>query len=83
MRGSAAELASRFATEPPKGECVLAIGAAKKKSSDEASVGLDALLNALLGEGVSVKSAARIASETLDLPKNAAYKRAMELNNVE
>lgn len=83
VRGSAAELAKRFAAEPPKGECVLAIGAAEKEAASENNGMLDALLNALLCEGVSVKSAARIAAETLDMPKNAAYKRAMELNKAE
>ena len=80
VRGSVRALAERFAAEPPKGECVLLFGAAEHGAAETENGGLDALLTALLCEGVSVRSAARIASETLDLPKNAAYKRAMELN---
>lgn len=83
VRGSVCALAEKYAPEPPKGECVLAIGAAEKQAANENNGRLDGLLNALLCEGASVKSAARIAAETLELPKNAAYKRAMELNNAE
>ena len=41
--------------------------------------GLDELLNRLLSEGLSVKDAAKQAAMLLDLPRNEAYKRAMEL----
>lgn len=83
VRGRVSALSEKYALEPPKGECVIAIGAAQNKAEAGTSLKLDALLNALLCEGVSVKSAARIAAETLDMPKNAAYKRAMELNKAE
>ncbi|MBR5948009.1 MAG: 16S rRNA (cytidine(1402)-2'-O)-methyltransferase [Clostridia bacterium] len=81
VRGSVRELAERYASVPPKGECVLVIGKADDDSAPESNAKLDALLTGLLSEGISVKSASRIAAETLDLPKNAAYKRAMELIN--
>ena len=80
VRGSVKELAERFESEAPRGECVLLIGSAER--IDDANFAeVDGLLASLLGEGLSVKSAARIAAETFDCPKNAAYKRAMELKN--
>lgn len=79
VRGSVAELAERYENAPPKGECVLLIGAGEACADSANDVKLDALLNSLLAEGLSVKTAARIASDTLDKPKNAVYKRAMEL----
>ena len=82
VRASVAELAKRYENEPPKGECVLVIGPAEGAGAGGEDERLDPLLSALLAEGVSVKTAARIASETLDLPKNAAYKRAMELKQL-
>ncbi|MBR6006546.1 MAG: 16S rRNA (cytidine(1402)-2'-O)-methyltransferase [Clostridia bacterium] len=79
IRGSVSELADRFAEEPPRGECVLLIGGADDELRREAALGkLDRLLSDLLGEGLSVKTAVRIASETLDLPKNLVYNRATE-----
>lgn len=81
VRGSVGELAARYAKEPPKGECVLVIGGAADDAPSGAGMKLDALLTSLLEEGVSVRSAARIASEALEMPKNSVYKRAMELNN--
>ena len=80
IRGSVRELAERFAEEPPKGECVLLLGPAGGEAEAAAArAKLDALLFSLLEAGLSVKTASRIAAETLGLPKNAAYKRAMEL----
>ena len=81
VRGSVSELAERYCAEPPRGECVLVLEGAREDAAAQAGgQKLDGLLSALLEEGVSVKSAARIATDTLGLPKNAVYKRAMELN---
>ena len=80
IRGDLSELAERFSEEPPRGECVILLGGAKKEDGRSAAEEkLDALLSALLRENISVKTAVRIAAETLGLPKNAVYKRAMEL----
>ena len=74
------ELAERYRGEAPKGECVLLLdGASKETAEADAGAKCGKLLEALLEEGVSVRSAARIAAETLGLPKNAVYKRAREL----
>ncbi len=85
VRGSVSELARKYAENAPKGECVLILGAAPMGSEADEAVNarLDGLLGALLDEGLSVKTAAKIASEALDAPKNAAYKRAMELKGAE
>ena len=81
VRGTVASLAAKYASEPPRGECVILIGgAAPGETASAAEKKLDPLLSALLGEGLSVKTAVKIASETLDLPKNTVYKRATELN---
>lgn len=80
VRGTAAELAERYRTEPPRGECVLLIGGATEATEAAlAKKKLDKLLGQLLRAGLSAKTASRIAAETLALPKNAVYKRAMEL----
>ena len=56
-------------------------GASEETEAAAARVKLDKLLGTLMDEGLSVKTASRIAAETLGLPKNAVYKRAMELEN--
>lgn len=81
IAGTASALKERFMSEPPKGECVLLIEGTKKDAALEAAAGkLDGLLDALLREGLSVKSAVAIACSALELPKNTVYKRAMELS---
>ena len=80
VRGTAAELAERYSSEPPRGECVILLGGAGEEAEAAAARSkLDLLLGSLIREGLSVKTASRIAAETLGLPKNAVYKRAMEL----
>jgi probable S-adenosylmethionine-dependent methyltransferase, YraL family len=84
IRGTVSSLAERFSAEPLRGECVLLIGGADpKEAAENSNKKLEPLLLALLEEGLSVKSAAKIAAEALDLPKNAVYKRAMELSEKE
>ena len=60
IRGTAAELAARFAENEPKGECVVGI---------------------LLNAGIGAKNTAKIASSILNVPKNEAYRLALELSN--
>ncbi|MEA5059494.1 MAG: 16S rRNA (cytidine(1402)-2'-O)-methyltransferase [Candidatus Pelethousia sp.] len=78
VRASLSELASRYQAEPPKGECVLLIGGLPEGGEGSAA-DLDATLSRLLSEGLSAKDAARQASALLDVPRNEAYKRALEL----
>ena len=75
VKGSLSELVERF-SEEPKGECVICFIPGQKEDADAPD--LDALLKALL-ETESVKDAAAIAAERLNLPKKQVYKRALEL----
>lgn len=77
-RGSLSSLAERYSKEPPKGECVIVLSG---EAEAEQTMGLDELLKKLLEEGMSVKDAAKQAALLLDLPRNEAYKRAMELKS--
>lgn len=77
VRDTLSGLAGRYASEPPKGECVLLVGGLQDGEGSEAD--LDATLSRLLGEGLSAKDAARQASALLDVPRNEAYSRALAL----
>ncbi|MDO4544493.1 MAG: 16S rRNA (cytidine(1402)-2'-O)-methyltransferase [Clostridia bacterium] len=76
-RGTLKELIDMF-TDEPKGECVIAVYPQRQAlaPSDER---LNLLLSELLKER-SVKDAAAIASEVLELPKKLCYSRALILN---
>ena len=76
-RGLLSELIPQYDT-PPKGECVLAIYCPRENRSVDPS-DLDAFLTKALGEGIRVKDAAAQAALALNLPKNQAYQRALEL----
>ena len=77
VRATLSELAERYSEEPPKGECVLLVGGMPAEAASGAD--LDETLSRLLGEGLSAKDAARQASALLDVPRNEAYRRALEL----
>ncbi len=74
-RGTLSTLVERF-SEEPKGECVICFVPAERTEADAPD--LDALLLTLL-KTASVKDAAAIAAERLNLPKKQVYKRALEL----
>lgn len=62
--------------EPALGECVLLVsGAGERAAEDDA----DALLEALLAEGVSAKTAAAVARRLSARPRRELYQRATEL----
>lgn len=77
VRSTLSALAERYKDEPPKGECVLLIGGRLEEPAGGAD--LDETLNRLLSEGLSAKDAARQASALLDVPRNEAYRRALEI----
>ncbi|MEA4970759.1 MAG: 16S rRNA (cytidine(1402)-2'-O)-methyltransferase [Candidatus Pelethousia sp.] len=77
VRSTLSGLAERYKGEPPKGECVLLIGGLPEEAAGGA--GLDEMLSRLLAEGLSAKDAARQASALLDVPRNEAYRRALEI----
>lgn len=75
VTGTLSFLIERFAEEP-KGECVIAFIPGQKDA--QTAPDPDALLLDLL-KTESVKDAAAIAAERLDLPKKQLYRRALEL----
>ncbi|MCK2182627.1 16S rRNA (cytidine(1402)-2'-O)-methyltransferase [Halomonas getboli] len=84
LEGSPEALLARMADDPDqtRGEFVVMVAGAPPKSADEAaSVDADALLAAMLAEGVGVKQAAAVAARTLGGAKKAWYARAQTLKD--
>ena len=80
VRGSLSELAERYAEEPPRGECVITVsGEAAEHEADAES--MDDMLVRLMKSGMSAKDAAKQTALMLDVPRNVAYERAIELKN--
>jgi len=76
VRGTAAELAARYAQAEPRGEVVLVVGGAPKRTGvDEAAV--DALRR-LVAAGAKPRAAAGVVSELTGAPANALYKAVAE-----
>jgi 16S rRNA (cytidine1402-2'-O)-methyltransferase len=74
VRGTAAELASRYANEGPRGEIVLVIGGAPPfEGVDPGAV--DAVRR-LIESGARAKTAAAVVSELTGAPANALYREA-------
>jgi 16S rRNA (cytidine1402-2'-O)-methyltransferase len=74
VRGSAAELAERYAGAPPKGEVVLVFGPAPEPSGDDAEpAGLDALRR-LVDAGAKPRAAAGVVAELSGSSANALYR---------
>jgi 16S rRNA (cytidine1402-2'-O)-methyltransferase len=71
VRGSAAELAARYAVEAPRGEVALVIGAAPPRASEE-SVALDALRR-LVAAGAKKRPAAGVVAELTGISANRLY----------
>ena len=61
----------------PRGECVIIVSG--ERIEETPAEGLDEMLTRLMDSGMSVKDAAKQAALMLDIPKNEAYRRAMEL----
>lgn len=72
VRGSARELAARYATQPPRGEVALVVGPAPAATLD-AGPALDALRR-LVEAGAKPRSAARIVAELTGLSANSLYR---------
>jgi 16S rRNA (cytidine1402-2'-O)-methyltransferase len=76
VRGRAAELAERYADAPPRGEVVLVIGGASRRSgTDPAAV--DAVRR-LVEAGARARAAASVVSELTGEPANALYRAVAE-----
>ncbi|HEU4702558.1 MAG TPA: 16S rRNA (cytidine(1402)-2'-O)-methyltransferase [Conexibacter sp.] len=72
VRGTAAELAERYAQQAPKGEVVLVVGAAPEQEAPVAPA-LDALRR-LVDAGAKPRPAATVVAELTGVPANALYK---------
>jgi 16S rRNA (cytidine1402-2'-O)-methyltransferase len=76
VRGTAAELAERYASGPPKGEIVLVVGGAPPRSGvDPAAV--DAARR-LVESGARPRVAASVVAELTGAPANALYRAIAE-----
>jgi 16S rRNA (cytidine1402-2'-O)-methyltransferase len=76
VRGSAGDLAARYASAPPRGEVVLVIGGAPPSSGvDPAAV--DAVRR-LVDAGARARVAARVVSDLTGAPANSLYREVAE-----
>jgi 16S rRNA (cytidine1402-2'-O)-methyltransferase len=75
VRGSAASLAERYASSPPRGEVVLVIGGASRRSSDDgpSDAAVDAVRR-LVESGARARAAAGVVAELTGEPANALYR---------
>jgi 16S rRNA (cytidine1402-2'-O)-methyltransferase len=74
VRGTAAELAARYASDPPRGEVVLVVGGAAVEVSEAASAhALDAVRR-LVESGAKPRTAASVVSELTGLAANRLYR---------
>ncbi len=79
VRGSAAELAERYAAAPPKGEVVLVIGAAEAGSSDRASA--EQAVRELVAAGAKPRPAATVIAGMTGLSANELYRAVAASGN--
>ncbi|MDX6643039.1 MAG: rRNA (cytidine1402-2-O)-methyltransferase [Solirubrobacteraceae bacterium] len=73
VRGTAAELAERYAGDAPKGEVVLVIGAAARSQESDDAPALDALRR-LVDAGAKPRAAAKIVAELTGGSANRLYR---------
>jgi 16S rRNA (cytidine1402-2'-O)-methyltransferase len=75
VRGTAAELAARYADEPPRGEVVLVVGGAPPRTDlDPAAV--DAVRR-LIAAGARARQAASVVADLTGAPANALYRASL------
>jgi 16S rRNA (cytidine1402-2'-O)-methyltransferase len=74
LRGSAAELAERFAGGAPRGEVVLVVGAAPARAPESEAAG--EAVRRLIEAGAKPRPAAAVVSELTGVPANRLYQRA-------
>ena len=74
VRGTAAEVAERFA-EPPKGEIVLVLGAGAERTTDESA--LIETVSELVDAGIPRRRAADLVARLTGASRNALYRRTL------
>jgi 16S rRNA (cytidine1402-2'-O)-methyltransferase len=75
VRGTARELAERFA-EPPKGEVTVVVGGASEAASVDEEAAFEALA-ALLAAGASRRGAADVVARLTGMPRNQLYRGSL------
>jgi 16S rRNA (cytidine1402-2'-O)-methyltransferase len=73
VRGTAAELAERYADEPPRGEVALVVGGAPESTDHDLAPALDALRR-LVDAGAKPRPAASVVSDLTGVPANRLYR---------
>jgi 16S rRNA (cytidine1402-2'-O)-methyltransferase len=76
VRGPAAELAARYAEEPPKGEVALVVGAASAPSKIDLTPALEAVQR-LVESGAKPRVAAGVVGELTGTAANELYRALM------
>lgn len=75
VRGSAAELAARYAESEPRGEVVLVIGGAPARAEARSAAAVDAVRR-LIEAGAKPRAAAGVVAELTGVPANRLYREA-------
>jgi 16S rRNA (cytidine1402-2'-O)-methyltransferase len=75
VRGTAREVADRFA-EPPKGEVTVVVGAAREAAGIDEDAAFEAF-EALLAAGASRRGAADVVARLTGVPRNRLYRRSL------
>lgn len=73
VRGTASELAARYSDEPPRGEVVLVVGGAPRRSGLDSGPALEALRR-VVEAGAKPRPAAAAISELTGVPANELYR---------
>ena len=74
VRGSAADLAARYADSAPRGEVVLVVGAAGAEGADIEDERALGAVRRLVAAGAKPREAARVVAELTGVPANALYR---------
>lgn len=77
VRGTAGELAARYAEEPPRGEVALVVGGAPESAVNDMGPALDALKR-LVEAGAKPRRAAAVVAELTGVPANRLYRALTE-----
>ncbi len=77
VRGTAAELAARYASQPPKGEVALVVGGAPDAAAPDMTPAVDAVRR-LVDAGAKPRVAASVVADLTGVAANALYKALTE-----
>lgn len=73
LRGTAAQLAARYASEPPRGEVVLVVGGVASDAGPDTAPALDAVKR-LVDAGAKPRTAASVVAELTGVSANTLYR---------